>query len=173
MLDKKEQRRRINDYMQKCRAEKQLKIRRAEEQIKFLADLSKAEYFDRKRLLKHVIFKFQNILRWKIRNQNASIEMQQRIIIRNTFAKWKQNSVSAWEERNKKAIGFHDQRCLKIAWSKWQQEYRIAQSNKRTADDWFHLRLSERVFLAWYRSALQTKHLIELKQIKADAHFNW
>lgn len=164
---------RIKDYVRKRHEDKELKIKRAQQQIKFLADLEKAKDFDRKRLLKHSMFKFQNISRWKIRNEIVSMEMQRRIIFRNIFTKWKHDSVYVCEVQKMKAVAFYNQRCLRAAWSRWQEKYSIAQSNKWTAVDWFHLRLSERVFQGWNRVAAHTRNLFEIPKAKADAHFNW
>lgn len=141
--------------------------------MKFLADLEKAKAFYRERLLKQAMKKFRNVVQWKIRNKKVSTEMRRRIILRNIFMKWRQHTVRVWEERKERAISFDNRRCLKMAWSRWQQEYLILQSKQMVADDWFHLRLSERVFQAWERITAQTRLIFEIKQRQADAHFNW
>lgn len=141
--------------------------------MKFLADLEKAKAFNRERLLKQAMTKFRNIVHWKIRNKNVMHEMRRRIISRNIFMKWRQHTVRVWEERKERAISFYNCRCLKIAWSRWQHEYLILQSKQMVADDWFHLRLSERAFKAWERITAQTRLIFEIKQRQADTHFNW
>lgn len=159
--------------MHKRLAEKELRILKAQQRLKFLIDLETAKVFYRKRLLAHALSKFRNIIRWKIRNQIVSIEMQRRIIFGNIFVNWRQHTNRVWGERKQRAIAFHNRHCLKIAWLRWQQKYSIAQSNKRTAEDWFDLQLSERTFQAWNRVTAQTTHSFEIKKMQADAYFNW
>lgn len=148
-------------------------MEKAQDRIKFLADLEKAEAFHRKLLSKHVMSQFRNIIRWKIRNQNVSDEMQQRNILRKTFSKWQQHYDCVLGQSKEKAIAFHNRHCLKIAWSKWQKKYRIAESKKWSGIDWFELRITERVFRAWSRLAAETRSALEIKKTHADAHFNW
>lgn len=141
--------------------------------MKFLADLEKAKAFNRERILKQAMKKFRNIVKWKIRNQNVCIKMRRRIILRNIFVKWHQHTLRVWEERKEKAIVFYNRHCLRIVWIRWQQEYSIVQSKQMVADDWYQLKLGERVFCAWERKTAQTRLIFEIKQRQADAHFNW
>lgn len=172
-LDEKEKRQRVKDYMQKHYAEKELKIMKEQERMNFLTDVENAKKFDRKRLLTHVMRQFRNLIQWKIRNQHVSGELRQRILIRNIFGKWKQHMICIWGDEREKAIEHHNRHCLKIAWRCWQQDYFIAQSHKLTAQDWFDLKLSERVFRAWYRKTEQTRQLFIVKEMQADERFNW
>lgn len=159
--------------MLKRHEEKELKVLKAQQRIKFMVDLEKAMEFDRKRLLAHAIFKFRNMIRWQIRNRCVSDELRRRILVRSTLGKWKQHMICVWGDRKERAIAFHNRHCLKIAWAAWQRDYLIARSHKWTAQDWFDLRLSDRVFRAWNRSNAQTRHLFQVKKVQADAHFNW
>lgn len=173
LLEEKEKRQRIKDYVYKRLAEKEYKIMNAQQRMKSLIDFETAKEFDHKRLLTHVMSKFRNIIQWKIRNQDVSIEMRRRTIFRHIFVKWEQHINCVWGERKKRAIAFDNRHCLKVAWSRWRQQYLITQSNKWTAVDWFNLRLSERIFQAWNRVTAQTRHLFEIKKMQADTHFNW
>lgn len=146
---------------------------KAQQRIKFLIDLEIAKAFDRRRLLAHAIGKFQNIIRWKVRNQNVSDELRKRILLRNVLRKWKRHMICVWGDRKERAVAHHNLRCLKAAWARWQHDYSIARSHKWTAQDWFDMRLSERVFQAWNRGLAQTKYLSEMKKMQADAHYNW
>lgn len=173
MLDEEAKRQRIKDFWRKRREEKELEAKKALERMKFLADLEKAKAFNRERLLKQAMKKFRNIVQWKVRNKKVSAEMRRRVISRNVFAKWRQLTIRIWEERKERAILFYNRSCLKMAWSRWQEDYLILQSKQMVADDWFHLRLSERVFQAWERLTAQTRLIYEIKQKQADSHFNW
>lgn len=172
-MGEKEKRHRIKDYVNKCFAEKELKILKAQQRIKFLIDLETAKEFDRKRLLTNAMSKFRNIIQWKIRNQIVSTEMRRRIVLRNIFVRWAQHVICVWGERKRRAISFYNRHCLKIGWSRWHQKYLIAKSKMWTAVDWYDLRLNERIFQAWNRETAQTRHLLEIKNLQADAHFNW
>lgn len=173
MLDEDTKRQRIKEFRRKRREEKELEAKKALERVKFLADLEKAKAFNRERVLKQAMKKFRNIIQWKIRNKNASVSMRRRIILRNIFIKWRQYTIRVWEERKERAIKFYNRHCLRITWSRWHQEYLILQSKQMVADDWFHLRLSERIFHAWERVTARTRFIFEIKQRQADAHFNW
>lgn len=166
-------RQRIKDYVQKRLAEKELKILKAQQRIKFLTDLEQAKEFDRKRLLAHAMDKFRNFIRWKIRNQNACDQLRQRILLRNVFGRWKQRMICVWGVKKEKAVAHHNRHCLISAWTRWQHNYSIARSHKWTAEDWFDLRLSVRVFQAWNRGTAQTQFLSEMKKMQADAHYSW
>lgn len=141
--------------------------------MRFLANMEIAKSFNRERLLKHAIEKFKNIVKWKIRNKKVSNELRRQILFRNTFQKWRNLTVRIWDERKSKADAFHNHHCKVIVWSKWQQYYLVTQSKKMVAEDWFHLKLSERVFRAWERVTAQARLVYELKQRQAEAHFNW
>lgn len=173
LLDEEAKRQRIKDFWRKRREEKELEAKKALERLKFLTDLEKAKAFNRERLQQQAMKKFRNIVQWKIRNQTMSTEMRRRIIFRNNFVKWHQHTIRVWEERKERATTFYNRHCLKMAWSRWQQEYLILQSKQMVADDWFHLRLSERIFRAWEGVTAQTRLIFEIKQRQADAHFNW
>lgn len=173
LLDEEAKRQRIKEFWRKRREEKELEAKKALDRLKFLADLEKAKAFNRDRLLKQAIVKFRNIIQWKIRNQKVSTEMRRRLIFRNNFVSWRQHTTRVWEQRKEKAITFYNRHCLKMAWSRWQQEYLILQSKQMVADDWFHLRLCERAFRAWERVTAQTRLIFEIKQRQADAHYNW
>lgn len=172
-MDEEAKRQRIKEFWRKRREEKELEAKKALERMKFLADLEKAKAFYRERLLKQAMNKFRNIVQWKNRNKKVSAEMRRRIIFRHIFGLWRQHTIRVWEERKERAISFYNRSCLKMAWSRWQQDYLILQSKQMVADDWFHLRLSERVFQAWERLAAQTRLIFEIKQKQADAHYNW
>lgn len=159
--------------MRKRLAEKELKILKAQQRLKSLIDLEKAKEFDRIRLMAHAIDKFRNIIQWKVRNQNESDELRQRIILRNVFEKWKRHMIHVWGDRKERAIAHHNRHCLKVAWKRWQQDYSIARSHKWTAQDWFDMRLSERVFRAWNHEIAQTMRLMEMKRMQADIYYNW
>lgn len=173
LLDEEAKRQRIKEFWRKRREEKELEAKKALERMKYLADLEKAKAFNRERLLKQAMKKFRNIVQWKIRNKSVSAVMRRRIIFRNIFVKWRQFTIRVWEERKERAITFYNRHCLKMAWSRWQQEYLILQSKQMVADDWFHLRLSERAFHAWERVTAQTRFVLEIKKTQADSHFNW
>lgn len=172
-MDEEAKRQRIKELARRRREEKELEAKKALERMKFLADLEKAKAFNRERLLKQAMKKFRNIVQWKIRNQNVSTEMRRRVIFRNIFMKWRQHTIRVWIQRKERAISFYNRHCLKTAWLRWQQEYLILQSKQMVADDWYNLRLSERIFRAWERKTAQTRLIFEIKQKQADAHFHW
>lgn len=99
--------------------------------------------------------------------------MRHRIIYRRTFMAWRKHTISVYEERKNKAIAFHNQHCIKMAWNQWMECFLVAQSKKLVADDWFHLRLGERVLQAWERVTAHSRLVFEMKQRQAEAHFNW
>lgn len=171
--ERKEKRQRIKDYVRKRQAEKELKVLKTQQRITFLINMEKAKEFDRQRLLAHVMAKFRNVVAWKTRNQNASDKLRQRIILRTAFGKWKQRMICVWSDGREKAVAHHNRRCLKAAWTRWQQDYWIARSHNWTAHDWFDMRLSQRVFRAWNRCIAQSKYLYKIKRMQADAHYNW
>lgn len=169
LLYENERKQRIKDLTHKFREEKELKVRRRK---KLLTDVEKAKNFDHERLIKFAMVKFRNIVLWKIRNQNVSTEMQRRIIFRNVFVRWQQHTIRVWEQRKEKVIAFYSRHCLKIVLDRWRNEYLICRSNAWLADDWFHLRLSERIFQAWKLVTVQTRKVSEIKQIQAETHYN-
>lgn len=141
--------------------------------MKYLANMQVAKSFDRQKLLKRAMDKFKNIVKWKNRNKIVSRQMHRRIICRNFFMGWRKHTIRVFEDRKNKAMAFHNQHCMKIAWTLWFEHYLITQSKKMLADDWFHLRLSERVFRAWERVTAHSRLVFEMKQKQAEAHFNW
>lgn len=141
--------------------------------MRFLANIEIAKAFNRSRMLKYAMQKFKNIVDWKKRNKQVSNELRRRILYRDTFQNWRKLTNRIWTERKSKADACYNRHCVLIAWQKWQQCYLIAQSKKMVADDWFALKLSERVFHAWERVMAQTRLIFEIKQKQAEAHFNW
>lgn len=141
--------------------------------MRFLANLETAKSFNRERLLKWAMAKLKNIVKWKIRNKKVSNDMRRHILHRDTFHKWRRLTARAWEERKSKAVACYNRHCKVNAWSKWQKYFLVAQSKKMLADDWYHLRLTERVLRAWERVTAQTRLVYEIKQRHAEAHFNW
>lgn len=132
-----------------------------------------AKTFSRSRQLKWAIEKFKNIIRWKNRNKIVSAKFRKQIIYRDYFRKWRKLTVRIWDERKAKADACYHLHCKLVAWSKWQEYFLIIQSKKLLADDWYHLRLSERVFRVWNRVTAQTRLIFEIKTKQAEAHFNW
>lgn len=153
--------------------EKELEAKKAIDRMKFLANMELAKTFNRSRLLKWAMEKFKNIIKWKKRNKKLCIELRQRILYRDYFQKWRKLTIRNWEERKAKADACYNLHCKMVAWSKWQEYFLIIQSKKLLADDWYHLRLSERVFRAWNRATAQTRLVFEIKAKQADAHYNW
>lgn len=141
--------------------------------MKYLSNMQVAKAFCRQKQLTRAMNKFKNIVKWKIRNRNVSREMYRRVIFRNYFIAWRKHTIQLYEDRKNRAIAFHNRRCMKTAWTLWLEQYLITQSKKMVADDWFHLRLSERVFRAWERVTAHTRLVFEMKQKQAEAHFNW
>lgn len=141
--------------------------------MKFLADLEKAKAFNRDRVQKCVLDKFRNIVKWRTRNERVSREMYRRNVIKYFFKYWKTYTARVCAERLEKATAFSNRLCLKFAWALWQEKCLITQSKKMVADDWYHLRLSIRVFEAWERQTAKSRLIAEIKQKQAEAHFNW
>lgn len=173
LLDDETKRDRIREYWRKRRLEKELEEKKAIERMRFLANIELAKTFCHTRQLKRAVEKFKNLIRWKVRNKKVSIELRQRILYRDYFQMWRKLTVRIWEERKAKADACYNRHCKLVAWSKWHEFFLIAQSKKLLAEDWYYLRLSERVFRAWNRVTAQTRLVFEIKTKQAEAHFNW
>lgn len=171
-LDEETKRERIKEYWRKRRIEKELEQKKAIERMKFLAKLEVAKTFDLTVQLKWAMKKFKNIVNWKHRNNNVGIALHRRILYRDHFQGWRKYTIQIWMERKAKADEFHNLHCMSIAWMHWQENYQIVQNKRLLADDWFYLRLSERVFFAWYRVAAEKRLVYEIKMKQAEAHFN-
>lgn len=171
-LDEEMKRERIKEYWRKRRIEKELEQKKAIERMKFLAKLEVAKTFGRTIQLKWAMKRFKNIVDWKHRNNNVGIALHQRILYRDHFQGWRNYTIQIWMERKAKADEFYNLHCMSIAWMHWQENYQILQNKQLLADDWFYLRLSERVFFAWNRVAAQTRLVFDIKMKKAEAHFN-
>lgn len=172
-MDEEAKRERIKEYWRKRRVEKELEEKKAIERMRYLANMEIAKAFNRERMLKSAIQKFKNIVNWKHRNQKVSIELRDRIYYRIYFQSWRNYTIRIWDERKAKADACYNLHCKMIAWKKWQEYYLIVQSKKLLADDWFQLRLSDRIFRAWNCVTAQTRLTYEIKMKQAEAHFNW
>ncbi|XP_031622944.1 uncharacterized protein LOC116340532 [Contarinia nasturtii] len=172
-LDEEAKRERIREYWRKRRLEKEIEAKKALERMRFLTNLELAKAFNRSHLLKWAMEKFKNIVRWKHRNKHVSTELRHRMLYRDYFHRWKKHTNRIWEERKAKADACYHLHCKLMAWAKWQECYMIMRRKVWLADDWFHLRLSERVFRAWNCVTAQTRLIFEIKTRQAEAHFNW
>lgn len=137
-------RQRIKEYWRKRREEKELESKKELDRAKFWAQIEVAQIFDRNRLMKQAMNKFKNIIKWKIRNENVAHEMSFRIGYRNSFARWRNFTIAAYEERK-----------IKVA------------------DDWRYFRMKERAFRTWKEVAYQCRMMFEKKLQQADAHYIW
>lgn len=172
-MDEQTKRERIKLYWRKRREEKEIEAQKAADRMKYLANLELCRAFYRARLLKEAMEKFKNILKWKRRNKKVCVEFRRRIISKAYFQKWRKITLQVWEERKSKADACYDKHCMKIAWEKWQQIYVVTQNKQFLAEDWFHLKISVRVFRAWKGIAAQTRLVYETKEKLAETHFSW
>lgn len=172
-MDEDAKRQRIKEYWRKRREEKELEAKKAMERMKFLANIQVAKSFNRQKLLQRSMNKFKNIVKWKKRNLKMSTEMHRRIITKKYLIQWRKHTIAVYEERKKKAMAFYNHLCMKSAWEQWMKCFLVTQSKKMLADDWFHLRLSERVFQAWERVTAHSRFVFEIKLKQAEAHYNW
>lgn len=141
--------------------------------MKYLADLEKAKSFHRYRYLKVAIDKFRNLIKWKKRNERASIEFRRRLLCRIWFTNWRTYTQRVWQKRKLKADLCYRQHCLRLGWKIWQKFYLVEHSKKLLADDWYDLHLSERMFRTWHCKMVYRRMTFEVKQKQADAHYNW
>lgn len=172
-MDEEAKRERIKKYWRKRREEKEIEAKKLAERMKYLANLELCRAFYRARILKQAMEKFKNLLKWKLRNKKECLKLRRRIISREYFRQWRKNTLDIWEERRATADAYYNRHCMKIAWAQWQQAYLVTQNKQLLAEDWFHLKLSERLFRAWAGIAAQTRLAFETKVKLAEMHFSW
>lgn len=148
-------------------------MKRALERMKYLADLEKAKHFNRYRQLQRGVEKLKNLIHWKRRNEQVSNTFRRRLICRIWFNRWRKFTRNVWCERKSKADECYRLHCLRIGWSILQSFYLVEHSKKLLANDWYELRLSERMFRTWHCKMIYRRMTFEVKQKQAEAQYNW
>lgn len=92
---------------------------------------------------------------------------------RTVFRKWKDHTDRTWNERKAKADECYRRHCLMVGMTLLRKFYYIEHSKRLVADDWYEMRLTERVIRSWNGVTAQMRMLFEIKRKQADAHYNW
>lgn len=166
-------RRRIVELRRKRHEEKQRKIQKEMDRMKYIADVERAKQFYRFRTLKFVFRKFRNLIKWKRRNEKISKEFNCSVIKRNILFKWKDHVQKIWNNRKAKADQFYSRHCLELGMNLWKKYYLVEHSKQLVADDWYDMRLTERVFHRWNRITELRRMSFEIKRKQAEAHHEW
>lgn len=173
MEDETAKRQRIDELRRKRQSEKQRRIQREMEHLKFTADMERVKHFDRCRLLKWAFHKFRNLLRWRKLNEQLAVAFWRKTMQGKHLVKWRERVSYVWSERKKRAELFYDRQCVRMAFQVWHRYYLAEHGKWLVAVDWYDMRISERYFRVWKWMTTSHRLMYEMKEKQAEAHYEW
>lgn len=168
-----EKRHRIDELRRKRHEEKQRKIQKELDQMKYVADVERAKQFDRFRLMKWVFAKFHNLMRWRKRNDQFAADFWRTTVQGKFLLKWKERVNYVWDERKKRADSHYERHCMASAFKLWHKYYLVEHGKWLVAVDWYEMRISERCFRILNALTAQQRMVYEIKEKQAEAHYEW
>lgn len=157
----------------KRKEEKALKEKKRLEQIKYLADLERAKNFYHGLALRNGLKKFKNLIAWKIHNEKLSVEFRRQMLCRCVFKRWEKYAKNMWQARKFKADTNYNHHCMSIAYERWKNYCLVEHSKQLLADDWYDMKITEKILRIWIQIRSQTQMIFEIKWKKAQTHHDW